>query len=84
MTASTSSNDWSDDLKVQTGDAIEGRGIFAMRNGRFCLKHIVSGFGAIAADDLQRGVLRVVDMRTKQATTFASADELIAAGWAID
>jgi len=84
MTASTSSNDWSDDLKVQTGDAIEGRGIFAMRNGRFCLKHIVSGFGAIAADDLQRGVLRVVDMRTKQETTFASAVELTAAGWAID
>lgn len=84
MTASSSSNDWSDDLKVQTGDAIEGRGIFAMRNGRFCLKHIVSGFGAIAADDLQRGLLRVVDMRTKQATTFASVAELIAAGWAID
>ena len=84
MTASTSSNDWSDDLKVQTGDAIEGRGIFAMRNGRHCLKHAVSGFGAIAADDLQRGVLRVVDMRTKQETTFASAVELIAAGWAID
>lgn len=84
MTASTSSNQWSDELKVQTKDAIEGRDIFAMHNGRLCLKHIVSGFGAIAADDLKRGVLRVVDMQTKQATTFASADELIAAGWAID
>ncbi len=84
MTAAPSSNEWSDDLKAQTRDAIEGRGIFAMRNGRLCLKHAVSGFGAIATDDLQRGVLRVVDMRTKQATTFASADALIAAGWAID
>ena len=69
---------------MQTRDAIEGRGIFAMRNGRLCLKHIVSGFGAITAEDLQHGVLKVVDMRTKQATTFASAAELIAAGWAID
>lgn len=84
MTASTSSNEWSDDLKAQTRDAIEGSGIFAIRNGRLCLKHAVSGFGAIAADDLQRGVLRVVDLRTKRATTFASAAELIAAGWAID
>ncbi len=84
MTASTSSNEWSNDLKAQTADAIEGRGFFAMRNGRLCLKHIVSGFAAIAADDLQRGVFRVVDMRTKQETTLASAEELIAAGWAID
>lgn len=84
MTAAPSTNEWSDDLKVQTRDAIEGRGILAMRNGRLCLKHAVSGFGSIAADDLQRGMLRVVDMRTKQATTFASAAELIAAGWAID
>jgi len=74
MTASTSSNEWSDDLKAQTGDAIEGRGIFAMRNGRLCLKHIVSGFGAIAADDLQRGVLRaqpeitaMIDMKNNYA-----------------
>jgi len=84
MTASTSSNEWSDDLKAQTGEAIEGSGIFAMRNGRLCLKHAVSGFGAIDADDLQHGVLRVVDMQTKQATTFVSVDALIAAGWAID
>ena len=84
MTAAPSSNEWSDDLKAQTADAIEGRDIFAMRNGQLCLKHAVSGFAAIAADDLQRGVLRVVDMRTKQETTFASAAELIAAGWAID
>lgn len=84
MTATPSTNEWSDELKVQTNDAIEGCSIFAMRNGQLCLKHAVSGFSAIAADDLQRGVLRVVDMRTKQETTFASAAELMAAGWAID
>jgi len=84
MTASASSNAWSDDLKAQTQDAIEGHSAFAMRNGQLCFKHVVSGFGAIAADDLQRGVLRIVDMRTKQETTFASVNELIAAGWVLD
>ncbi len=84
MTASASSNEWSDDLKAQTQDAVEGHGTSAMRNGQLCLKHAVSGFGAIAAVDLQRGVLRVVDMRTKREATFASANELIAAGWVLD
>ena len=84
MTVSASSNDWSDDLKAQTQDEIEGRGAFAMRNGQPCFKHAVSGFSATAADDLQRGVLRIVDMRTKQGATFASASELIAAGWVLD
>jgi len=84
MTASAPSNDWSDDLKTQTQDAIKGRGAFAMRNGQLCFKHAVSGFDAIVADDLQCGVLRIVDIRTKQEVTFASVNELIAAGWVLD
>jgi len=84
MTASAPFNAWSDDLKVQTQDTIGGRGAFAMRNGQLRFKHAVSGFGAIAADDLQHGVLRIVDRRTKQEVTFASANELIAAGWVLD
>ena len=83
MTVSASSNDWADDLKAQTQDAIQRCGAFAMRNGQLCFKHAVPGFGAIAADDLQRSVLRIVDMRTKQGATFASASELIAAGWVL-
>lgn len=84
MTASASSNEWSDDLKAQTQDAIEGRSAFAMRNGQLCFKHAVAGFGAITADDLQHGVLRIVDMRSNQEATIASVNELIAAGWVLD
>lgn len=76
-------NDWSDDLKAQTRDAIEG-GMFVTRDGRLYLKHVTSGFGIMTEDDLLSGVLRVVNVRTGAETTFASADELIAAGWALD
>lgn len=75
---------WSDVLKSRTRDVIEGGGMFATRDGRLHLKHIVSGFGVMAEEDLLRGVLRVVNVRTGAETTFANADELIAAGWALD
>ena len=84
MTGSPSSNAWSDNLKAKTRGAIEGRDLFAMRDGQLRLKHAGSGFGAVAADALQLGVLRIVDIRTKREVTFDSADELIAAGWVID
>lgn len=84
MTTLPSSDDWSDELKAQTRDVLEGQNLFATRDGRLHLKHAGSGFGLIAADDLQCGVLRVVDIRTKREVTFASVDDLIAAGWAID
>ena len=77
-------NDWSDDLKAQTRDVIEGRDILASRDGQLHLKHLASGFGTIAEDDLRSGVLRVVDRQTGAETSFASADELIAAGWTLD
>ena len=81
---STSSSEWSAELKAQTREAIVEPDPFTLHNGQLCFKHIVSGFGVIAADDLQRGVLRMVDRQTKQEVTFAGVDELIAAGWAID
>lgn len=74
---------WSDELRARTRDAIEG-GMFVARDGRLCLKHIASGFGVMTEDDLLSGVLRVVNVRTGAETTFANADELIAAGWALD
>ena len=77
-------NDWSDDLKAQTRDVIEGRGMFVSRDGRLHLKHVTSAFGTVAEDDLVRGVLRLVDRQTGAETTFANADALIAAGWVID
>ncbi len=77
-------NDRSDELKAQTRDVIESRDIFAMRDSQLSLKHVTSAFGTMAEDDLCRGMLRVVDRRTGAETTFASADELIAAGWVLD
>ena len=84
MNASNPAHDWSDDLKKRTRDAIEGRGLLASRDGQLCLKHIISGFGTIAEKHLAGGALKVVDRRTGAETTYIHADELIAAGWAID
>lgn len=63
---------------------LEGRGMFVPRDGQLHLKHASSAFGIIAGNDLACGVLKIVDRRTGTETTFASADELIAAGWVID
>ncbi len=81
---SPESDNWSDELKAQTRDLIDGGGPIGTPDGSLALKHIASGFGIITEDDLVNGVLRVVDRETKAETTFASVDELIAAGWAID
>ena len=84
MNTTSPAGEWSDELKARTRDAVEGRTIFAPRDGQLCLKHTTSGFGTIAQEHLWGGPLKVVDRRTGAETTYASADELIAAGWAID
>lgn len=71
---------WSDDLKAQTRSVIEGRGMFAQRDGQLYLKHADSAFGTIAEGDLARGVLRVVEKQAGAGTTFANADALVADG----
>jgi hypothetical protein len=58
--------------------------MFVSRDGYLHLKHATSSFGTIAEGDLARGVLRVVERQTGEETTFASVEELIAAGWVID
>lgn len=75
---------WSKELKAQTRDLIEGHDIFVSRDGRLHLKHANSTRGTILEEDLARGVLRVVEDGTGTVTTFASTDELVAAGWVID
>jgi hypothetical protein len=75
---------WSDELTAQTREMIANRDTMTAQNGQLCLKRVPSGFGAIAEDDLLRGVIKVVDRRTGAETIFADADALIAAGWAID
>ena len=84
MNTCNPANDWSDELKERTRDAVEGRDVFAPRDGQLCLKHMTSGFGTIAQEYLWGAVLKVVDRRTGAETFYANADELIAAGWAVD
>ena len=84
MTGPAPDEAWSDDLVAQTRAALDGGGPFATPDGRLCFKHVEWRFGAIAADDLGRGVLRLVDRRGGEAVTFRDADALIAAGWVID
>ena len=84
MSVDSTPSGWSDDLRAQTREVIEGYDIFASLDGQVHLKHAASARGVIAVDDLVRGVLRVVDRRTRAETTFASVEELIAAGWVID
>lgn len=84
MSPASPPHGWSDALKAQTRDVIEGADLFMARDGRLHLKHVTSGFGTISAENLHRGVLKVVERRTGAQATFASTDELIAAGWVID
>ncbi len=54
-------------------------------DGSLGLKHIHGGFGIITMQDLAWAVFKVVDQNTKaDIATFASIDELIAAGWVVD
>lgn len=75
---------WSDDLKAQMRDVVEGREFFGIRDGQLHFKHATSAFGTIVQDDLARGVLMIVERRTGAETIFDDADALIAAGWVID
>ena len=84
MTGAMPDDTWSHDLEARTRDAIESGGLFATHDHQLCFKHVTSRFGAIAADDLRRGVLRLVDRRSDQTVVFPNADALIAAGWVID
>ncbi len=78
-------NDWSNELKAQTCELIDSGGPIGSPDGSLGLKHVDGGFGIITMLDLAWAVLRIVDRRTKaEIATFASIDDLIAAGWAID
>lgn len=81
---STPKNGPSDEIKARTRDAIGNFDVLNLRDGQLHLKHVTSAFGTIVGDDLERGVLRVIDKRTGEDTTFASVDALLAAGWVID
>lgn len=48
------------------------------------LKQVDGRFGAIAVSDLLGKRLKIIDRATDAETTFTDADELVAAGWALD
>lgn len=74
---------WSETLNKATRDALD-RLTFVPDGDIVCLKHADGRFGMIAVDDVLRQNLKLIDRKTKQETTFANADELIRAGWALD
>jgi len=74
---------WSDGLMQATKAAIEQWTVLP-GGDQLCFKHIGSGFGIIDFADLMRGNLRMTVRGTAKAVTFADADDLISAGWAID
>lgn len=76
--------EWSNEAKERTRDALGGFDLSLTQDGLIRLKHSEGAFGMIGVDDLVTGVLKVVDVRTKEVVTLRSAEELIAAGWVID
>ena len=74
---------WSSELRQATKVAIEELAVLHAGD-HLCFKHIRSGYGVIAFADLMRGNLRMTVRSTEKEIVFANADEMIAAGWAID
>lgn len=74
---------WSQTLKAKTREAL-GELAFAPPGDAVCLKHVDGRFGVIAVSDLLGKRLKIIDRETDAETTFTDADELVAAGWALD
>lgn len=75
-------NKWSDRLIEETRAALEDRVVTPL-----CVLHMknVNGrYGIIQFDDLVAGRLFIKDKKSEAEYDYASPDELIAAGWAID
>ncbi len=74
-------SEWSNELRDATREAIESALVLG---DELCLKHARGAFGVIAADDINRGAMRVTDRHTGRTRVFEDADELLGAGWVID
>ncbi|MCB0126370.1 MAG: hypothetical protein KDE58_29130 [Caldilineaceae bacterium] len=80
-----SASSWSDDLKEATRNAINGNMLdFMPRGNKFHFKNINSSYGYISIDDLNNGILKIVDLKTHDEILFKNIDNLINAGWVID
>ena len=76
---------WSQGLQAETREALEELDLIRICGYTIAMKHIGNeGSGMIGVDDVRTGRLRLVNRRTEVVTDFASADEVLAAGWAVD
>src|SRR5215218_4015852 len=72
--------DWTQAAQDATRERLTGDGAFPTLGGKVHLKHRGSDFGYITADDLRRGVLKVVNKTGTAEAIYADADGLVRAG----
>lgn len=77
----TSPAPWSESLQAQTREAIDDLSIGG--DGRLHFKHKSLGYAFSEVTDLI-DVIKLTCKRTSAVYSFASCDDLIEAGWAID
>lgn len=75
-------NKWSDRLIEETRAALEDRVVTPL--GVLHMKNVNGLYGIIQFDDLVAGRLFIKDKKSEAEYLYASADDMIEAGWAID
>ncbi|TXN33416.1 hypothetical protein FV232_02915 [Methylobacterium sp. WL30] len=75
---------WSDNLKDLTREAVVDFWPQIEMWGKLRLKHRDGRFATVESYELERGVLRVVDAKSKTFFDFPDVEALIDAGWAVD
>lgn len=75
-------NKWSDRLIEETRAALEDWVVTPL--GVLHMKNLNGSYGKILLEDLVVDKLLIKDKKSEAEYLYASADELIAAGWAID
>lgn len=73
---------WSDNLIQETRNAIENYEVTPQ--GILHMKNINGPYGSMRLENLMSNRFLVEDKKGSEEYLFASVDELIAAGWAID
>lgn len=75
-------NRWSDKLTEETRAALENWVVTPQ--GALHMKNINGRYGRILFEDLVADKLLIKDKKSEAEYLYASADEMIVAGWAID
>lgn len=76
---------WSEELRVRTAEVLRDVDYDALGPDlNLHFKHIARRFSQMSVDDLRNGELRLVDKQTGDEVAYATVEELINAGWALD